>query len=405
MAVVRPLAAVRYDPARVGDLARVVAPPYDVISPAQQAALYDASPYNVVRLILAREADRAATAAATLRAWLDAGVLRQDGEPGLYVYVQTFRLPDGAVQRREGIICRLGLEEFASGVVRPHERTFPGPKADRLALLRATAANLSPIFGLYAQPGVALRDWLGPVTDMPPVIDIRRENGDTDRLWRVTDAAAIARVQAALAPHTMFIADGHHRYETALNYWKEQGRPESASCVLAFVANMDQEGLVILPTHRLVRAPLALDAASLAARLTDRFVVEPLPARPRVAGEIDCVLPDRRLRLRARPGTAAGLRDVPEIVRGLDLSLLHGAILEPLLHVRPEALAFTHDDAEATRAVETGAAAAAFLLNAPSLAEVRAVCLAGELMPEKSTYFYPKLASGLVFSPVGPPWV
>ena len=406
MAVVRPLMGVRYDAARVGDVGRVVAPPYDVISPAQQEALHDASPYNVVRLILSRDADRAATAAATLRQWLDAGVLRRDPEPGVYVYVQSFRLPDGSTRRREGVICRLGLEEFASGVVRPHERTFPGPKADRLALLRATGANLSAIFGLYAAPGASLATWLGPVTDAPPIVDIVRPDGDADRLWRVTDPAAITRLMAGIQSQTVFIADGHHRYETALAYWKERGRPAEASSVLAFLANMDQDGLVILPTHRLVRGPLALAADALARRLAERFVVEPLPpGRARVAGEIDCVLPDRRLRLRARPNVGELLAQVPAAVRGLDLSVLHGAILEPLLGVRPDQLAFTHDDDEALAAVAGGQAAAAFLLNAPSLAEVRAVCLAGELMPEKSTYFYPKLLSGLVIDLVGPPWV
>ena len=406
MAVVRPLHGVRYDPTQVGDLRQVVAPPYDVISPAEQAALYEQSPYNVVRLILPREADRATAAADTLGRWIEARLLRQDPEPAVYPYVQTFRLPDGTTRQREGILCRLGLEEFSSGVVRPHERTFPGPKADRLALLRATGANLSPVFGLYSRPGESVRTWLGSVTETRPLIDITRPDGDRDRVWRVTDAAAIGRVQAALASQTMFIADGHHRYESALAYWQERGRPEGASSVLAFVANMDQEGLVILPTHRLVRGSLALAPAVLVVRLAERFTVEPLPAgRARAAGELDCVLPDRRLRLRARPGTADALHDVPPAVRGLDLTLLHGAILEPLLHVRADALAFTHDDGEAIQAVEAGQAAAAFLLNAPSLAEVRAVCLAGELMPEKSTYFYPKVLSGLLFDLVGPPWV
>ena len=158
MAVVSPFRALRYDPARVGDLAPVVAPPYDVISPAQQEALYARSPYNVVRLILPREAARAEAAAATLRDWMASGVLARDREPALYFYSQEFSLKDGSRHRRDGVLCRLGLEEFGTGVVRPHERTFPGPKADQLALLRATGAYLSPIFGLYARPGERLRD-------------------------------------------------------------------------------------------------------------------------------------------------------------------------------------------------------------------------------------------------------
>jgi len=153
MAVVRPLAGWRYDPARVGDIGQVLAPPYDVITPAEQAELYARSPYNVIRLILPREAERGATAARTLREWIDAGILRPDPEPAVYLYSQQFSLPDGSTRRRDGLLCRLRLEDFASGVVRPHERTLPGPKADRLAILRATGANLSASSGSTTAPG------------------------------------------------------------------------------------------------------------------------------------------------------------------------------------------------------------------------------------------------------------
>ena len=222
----------------------------------------------------------------------------------------------------------------------------------------------------------------------------------------MTDASVIARVQAALAPETIIIADGHHRYETALAYRDQQPGNEAAGYVLTYLANMEEEGVVILPTHRLVRGPLGLDAAALEARLGESFVLEALdPRRRRVAGEIDCVLPARRLRLRAGPAARERLRGLPPVLRGLEVELLRRAILEPILDVRPEGLDFTHDDEEAIAAVEAGRAAVAFLLNPPSMAQVREVCLAGEVMPEKSTYFYPKLATGLVFSLVGPPWV
>ena len=403
MAVIAPLPALRYDRARVGDLRAVIAPPYDVISPAQQEALYARSPWNVVRLILARDPDRAAASARTLREWVAGGVLRRDGSPALYRYAQTFALPDGAVRTREGVICRLRLEDFSSGIVRPHERTLPGPKKDRLAVMRATGAHLSPIFGLYAAPGTRLADVLGPAA--APDVDVTEEGGERHRLWRITDAAAIARLQAALAPETIVIADGHHRYETALAYRDELGGAGSSGSVLAFLCSMDDPGLVVLPTHRLVRGPLSCPADALVERLGERFAVAPLPSAPRAGGEIDLLLPDRRLRLRAGPEAHAALAHLPAAVRGLDLSLLHGAILGPILGVEVDALAFTHDDAEAAAAVERGEAAAAFCLNAPTLAAVRAVCMAGELMPEKSTYFYPKLASGLVFDLVGPPWI
>ncbi len=401
MAVVRPFRALRYDPARVGDLGAVVAPPYDVISAAQREALYDRSPWNVVRLILPREAERAAAAAATLAAWTESGVLRRDPDPALYFYSQEFSLADGSRYTRDGVLCRLGLEEFSTGVVRPHERTFPGPKQDQLALLRATGAYLSPIFGLYARPDERLRD-VASVSG-PPLQEIVEDHGEVHRLWRLADPGAIARVTATLGPETIFIADGHHRYETGLAYRRERGAAGPDS-ILAFLSNMEEDGLVVLPTHRLLRVPLRLAPAAIDARLRDGFAVEPLAAgAPRPDGAIDVVLPDRRLRVRPREAALAAVRGLPPSVRALDVAVLHDALLGPVLGVQPGDLTFTHDDDEAVAEVAAGRSTAAFLLNPPSVAAVRAVCLAGELMPEKSTYFYPKLASGLVFDLAAPP--
>jgi uncharacterized protein (DUF1015 family) len=384
---VSPFRAVRYDASRVGGLAGVIAPPYDVISPAEQAALYERSPYNVVRLILARETPRAETAACALGEWVAARVLVRDVAPALYLYRQTFRPADGALR----------LETFASGVVRPHERTFPGPKADRLALLRATGAFLSPIFGLYA--GAALADVFAAAADAPPLEEVGDSGGETHRVWRIDDVETIARVAAALVPESILIADGHHRYETALAH-RDEGGPEF---VLAYLACMHDPGLVILPTHRLIPR-LPMDAGALASRLAGAFAVTPRPARaPRGPGEIDCVLPDRALRLRPLPATLARLETVPAPLRALDVTLFERAILEPILGLATRDLAFTHDDAEAEAAVPARAAAA-FLVNPPTIDAVRAVCLAGEVMPEKSTYFYPKLADGLVFDLFDPRW-
>lgn len=401
MAVVRPLRGLRYDPARIGDVGRVLAPPYDVISRAEQEELYGRSPHNVVRLILPKDADRGAAAGRQLREWIDARVLVPEESPAVYLYSQRFTLADGTSHRRDGVMCRLRLEDFASGVVRPHERTLPGPKADRLALFRATGANLSPIFGLYSRPGERVRDLLGGAALGNPAVDV----DGWHQLWPVTDAAAIARFQEALARETVFIADGHHRYETALVYRDENPGSEAARYVLAYLANMEEEGVVILPTHRLVPRPLRLAPDVLEGRLRETFDVVSSPHGKRRDEEIDVVLPDRRLRLTPRPEAAARLRGLPSAVATLDVALVHGAILEPLLGLSGEDLEFTHDDLEAIEAVERGRAHAAFLLNAPTLHEVRDVCLAGEVMPQKSTYFYPKLATGLVISLVGPPWV
>ena len=393
MAVVTPFQAVRYDAARVGGLEKVIAPPYDVISEAEQSALYDRSDYNVVRLILARETPRAAASARALAYWVASQVLVRDTEPALYLYRQTFALPAGGERTREGVLCRLQLETFASGVVRPHERTFPGPKADRLALLRATGGFLSPIFGLYAGAGVPLREVFARVAKAAPLEDVTAPNGEAHRVWRITDPSTIATVVETLRPESILIADGHHRYETALGFRDEGGPPH----VLACLADMHDPGLVILPTHRLVRGSLPMDVDTLEARLRESFAVEPWqPGTPRAAGEIDCILPDRKLRLRVSTGALARVAHLPAPLRALDVALFQHAILEPILGLQTHGLAFTHDDAEAIAAVPADASAA-FLVNPPSIDAVRAVCLAGEVMPEKSTYFYPKLADGLVF--------
>ena len=397
MAVVAPLTGLRYDPARVGDMADVLAPPYDVITPPEQAELYGRSPYNAVRLVLPREAERAAAAAQTLRAWVEERVLVPDREPSIYLYSQRFTLTDGSTRRRDGVLCRLRLENFASGVVRPHERTLPGPKADRLAIIRATGANLSAIFGLYARRGEPLRTLLDADDPGPPLVDV----SGWHQLWRITDARRIERFVAALARETILIADGHHRYETALAYRDEHPGIEPARWLLAYLANMEDEGVVILPTHRLVRTPVPAD---LEARLGASFAVRPAEGR-RAAGEIDCVLPARRLRLTPRPAALELLAGLPPVLRGLEVELLRRAILDPILGVDAGDLEFTHDDEEAVAAVASGRATAAFLVNAPTIAQMRDVCLAGEVMPEKSTYFHPKIASGLVYSLVGPPWV
>jgi len=402
MAVVAPFAGVRYDADVVGDMGAVLAPPYDVISEAEQAALYDRSPWNAVRLILARGEDRAARAAATLREWMKEGVLRVDEDPALYLYSQTFRLPDGREKRRDGVICRLRLEDFSSGVVRPHERTFPGPKQDRLALMRATGAYLSPIFGLYARPGETVRDLLGAAGG--PVVDAVGAGGGRHRLWRVTDAAPITRFQAALAAETIYIADGHHRYETGLAYRDERGGAGDSAWIMACLVNMEEEGLVVLPTHRLVKPERSVDAAALTSGFGGRFATEPLAdGTPRPDGVIDAILPGTTVRLRPAAGASDAVADLPEAVRDLEVTVLREAILTPL-GLTSEDLFFTHDDAEAREAVASGRAGAAFLMNPPNMAAIRRVCLSGEVMPEKSTYFFPKLADGLVADLVGPPW-
>src|SRR5262249_41482581 len=280
---------------------------------AEQAELHARSPHNVIRLILPKEADRGAAAARTLTAWIERGILVPDPSPAVYLYSQRFSLPDGSTRRRAGVLCRLRLEDFSSRVARPHERTLPGRKADRLAILRATGANLSAILGLYARPREPVRELLGGDAALgAPLIDV----SGWHQLWRITDQPAIDRFVRALAREPIVTAAGHHRYETALASRDEQPGNEAARWVLASLANMEEEGVVILPTHRLVRPPLRLAADALEARLRETFAVEPAGGR-RAAGEIECVLPHPRPPPPPPPAAAARLPQLPPAPRAL----------------------------------------------------------------------------------------
>jgi uncharacterized protein (DUF1015 family) len=412
----RPFRALHYDPARIGALADVIAPPYDVIDQAQLDRLYARSPYNVVRLILNRSADRYGAAATALADWRGRGVLVQDRDPALYYYVQDFSLSDGSARQRSGLMAAVRLEPFAAGNILPHERTFPSAKADRLKLMSACRANLSAIFGVYPQGRAALAPARGHAEAHPAWIDVA-DGGERHRVWRLTDPAAIDAVVGGLRTATVFIADGHHRYETALTY-RDQRRaagdtdPDAPhEFLLMYLCAMDDPGLVILPTHRMWRGPLPADWL---ARIEPHFEMEAVSGREvfaRLGRETDvgALALHRKgathlLRLRASAAVLVDrvLATVHPVVRRLDVSILDGFLLGHVLGIdcaragQDGLLAYTHDDGQALEAAERGEAAAAFLLRAPRMAEVEAACRAGQTMPQKSTYFFPKLQTGLV---------
>ena len=426
MPIVRPFHGILYDPAFVGPIDRVVAPPYDVISPEQQNRLYEMSPYNVIRLDLSRERDRYASASRLFREWRREGALRQDARPAIYAMSQAYRLQDGAERVRWGFFARLRLEEFSTGKVMPHEKTLEGPKTDRLELQRACRANLSSIFGIYSAPRWTLRDALESALGAPPLFDVSDASGVRNALWRIDDPRAHRMLLEHLESRAVYIADGHHRYETALRYRDERraerGRRDGDDVfdyILAFLSNMDEPGLTVLPTHRLLRE-LPVSAERLQRDLEGPFSVEALSRAEEEAwlsrvkspdpGErrIGVVLRDldRLLILRAADGENDSRLRGSTALRRLDVTLLHGLVLEGPssllgLDVHDEAhaggLVYVKEEQEAIRRVHDGEFAAAFLLNATRVEEVRAVCEAGETMPEKSTYFYPKLLTGLVF--------
>jgi len=428
MVMLRPFRPLRYNAQAVGNLAAVVAPPYDVISDAYRDTLYARSAHNVVRLILNRDADRYAAAAALLHEWRKSGVLLQDAQPALCYYVEDFTLPDGAARQRAGIIAAVRLESFDSGDIRPHERTFARAKADRMSLLQACRTNLSPIFGLYADQHAALAPARHAAASRPADIDLRDDSGERHRLWLLTDPTDIAAIREALAAESVVIADGHHRYETALAYRDYRRADRTApdaddaeapyNFILMYLTSMSDPGLVILPTHRVLVAGLQGEPAKLAERLRRLFRLTPFAASARaefkaalrrssghfgvaVAGSEQLFL----AHLDDVAGAEAYLSQLAAEVRRLDVAVLDRVILRGLLEIdctqaaQAGRLTYTHDDDSALDAVQHGAQAA-FLINPPRMEDVVAVCAAGETMPEKSTYFFPKLLTGLVFHPL-----
>jgi uncharacterized protein (DUF1015 family) len=384
--------------------ARFYAPPYDVISPDERQRLMDADPHNVVHLILPESHERAGE---LLRRWRDEGVLVRDDRPALYGLAQRFTGPDGRERVRHGVIGALDLQPYGPGL-RPHERTHQGPKADRLRIMEETRANLSPVFVAYDDPEGRVD--LGPLFAAPVVCEVEAA-GAANRLHRLEDDGVVGALHAALAPLPGVIADGHHRYETALAYARSHADIPAARRILAFCAPFQDAGMVIFPTHRLIREIDPDRRAALDAYLADGgpFRVDEvddaqaaLDAAPADATALALVEPGRArlLTVADRRAVAAALPDRDSSVHRLDTAVLDALLLSGPLGLEHGddhgTLVFQPDAAAAVDAVQRGEAALAFLLRPPTAAAVRAIAEAGEVMPPKSTYFYPKLPTGLV---------
>ena len=417
MADVQPLRALHYDPSVVGALADVVAPPYDVIDAGQRAALIARSPFNVVAVDLPRgDPDPYASARELFESWQLQGALVRDGEPALWAHTQDYSGPDGQALTRRGFFCRVRIEEYGPGRVRPHERTHPGPKEDRLRLTRATRANISPIFSLYSDPSHAAWDALAPATREVPWGEVADSDGTVHRLWRVSEPAAIAAVQAATRDAELLIADGHHRYETMQAYAQEIGGEGDHRYILMCLVALEDPGLTVFPTHRLVRGMDDARRSALAQALQRDFartevpieqLAPPAGGAPLQLGYID----DRdertyRLTLKDQAIADAVLGGHGEAYRRLDTGVLEALLLKGALGLSDEdishfnGLFYARDTAEAVAMVRSGEYQAAFLMRPTPVAQVRDVAAAGENMPPKSTYFFPKLLTGLLFNPL-----
>ncbi len=416
MAEIAPLRALHYDPEVAGPLHDLWAPPYDVIDAEYRAELAARSPHNAVRIDLPEGEDPYASAAAELARWREEGAVVQDDEPAIWALEQAYRGPDGRGLVRRGLFCRVRVENYGAGRIRPHERTHPGPKEDRLRLTRATEANLSPIFSLFADAEGTVADALTGGRAGEPWAEVTDDDGNAHRLWRVADPALVARVTEGIAPAELLIADGHHRYETARVYAEEAGT-EAAGWVLMCLVALEDPGLTVFPTHRLVRDTTPAQQEALAAALRRDWEIEevaedelvPAPAadgRVRI-GYVDAHFQTPyRLTLRDPATAAAALPDRAEPYRRLDTAVTEALLLKGPLELTDEridhldGLGYARDTTQAIELVRRGEYDLGLFMGPTPVERIAEVAAAGESMPPKSTYFFPKILTGLLFNPL-----
>ena len=416
MAEIEPLQALHYNLAKTGGLEPVIAPPYDVIDAEERKDLASRSPYNVVSIDLPQGSDPYEQAAEEFMAWKADGVLERDARPAWWVLSQDYTGPDGQQRTRTGFFARVRVEEYGAGRIRPHERTHPGPKEDRLRLTRATKANLSPIFALFDDSSGEARAALESAADRPPWGEATDEDGTVNRLWRIDDEGTIAEVQSALKPAELLIADGHHRYETARVYAEEIGGEGPHRYVLMCLVALQDPGLTVFPTHRLVRGLGSAKQEELADVIRRDFEIEALAEPGRLVptpdtsvriGYIDghfrkpfmLALKDQRIADGALEGHS-------EPYRHLDTAVLEALILKGTLGMTDEAidhlegLGYARDLDEALKLIYDAEYEAGFFMAPIPVQRIQAVAAAGESMPPKSTYFFPKVPTGLLFNPL-----
>ena len=423
----QPFKAWRYNTERV-NVSTVLAPPYDVISPAKQQKLYDNSPFNCIRLILNKK-DPADTdqsnaytrARDTFQAWQGQGVLVQDREPCFYVYRQTFKDPvTHSTKNRFALLGRVRLEPFDKGIIVPHEKTLSGPKVDRMKLLRTVQTNFSPVFGLYMDKGFEVRSIIQDPMNSNPVFEAEDDDKIVHTLWAVEDPDILAKLHKALQPKKVYIADGHHRYETALEYARQQREEQCSSDKVIFpfdymymaLVSFDDPGFIVLPTHRIV-TKLGMTGGEAIRRLAEYFKVEKVSLAKlkdmtasydqegRVFGMVldeGCFL---LTMIDKEKANARMVQGKPSIWYDLNVNVLAHLIFAELLGLTEDrwegVLKFEHTVDGAVAPLEKGEAEAVFLLQPPKVEMLEKMGAVNERMPQKSTYFYPKLATGLVF--------
>ncbi len=422
MAEIQPFKAIHYNTEVVKNLSKVVAPPYDVINKEQQKELFDRDPNNIIKLDLNPSADPYPEAAKELQRMLKEKALVVDSEPAVYPCMQTFQTQDDKKVTRRGFISWIKLEPFEAGVVLPHEHTLSGPKMDRLKLMTATKASFSQIFSLYGDPGKKLEKEYDKLVKTKPFLEADQD-GVNNRIYRITDAATLKLFHDLFKNMPVYIADGHHRYETALEYQKQMKAKnskhtgkEAYNYIMMYFTNIFDSGLVVYPTHRILHSIAGFDANKMmsAVKTNFEFTAKPdigsLASSLLSAGEhaYGLILPEKKyflMKLKSGSDVLAIVKEnVPAPVKRLDVTLLHDFVLTQTLGISKEAqekklnINYTIDMHEVDAAVQAGKGQLGFILNSTKVEQVKEVADAKAVMPQKSTYFYPKLLSGLLLS-------
>lgn len=442
MAEIKPFRAILYNKYRLGGLEMVTAPPYDVISPELQHDLYSRHPKNVVRLILGKSLcddspanDKYTRARYNFSKWMEESALIRDTTPSIYYYTQTYRSVDGAELTRKGFIALSKLEELGTGKIHAHEQTFAGPKADRLKLMEACQANFSCIFSLYSEPGFTINRKLDAVTrDVEPTFEVVDDENILNRVWSIDDPAVIESVVRTMEGKDLFIADGHHRYESALNYRRlmvERAKgstgKEPFNYVMMYFSNMEDEGMTIGPTHRIIHSIEPFENEAFLKECRKYFDIKELPYNadnePEVRGRLLAALQSAGdglsafgmrlqgtqvyyiLTLKSTETMDAVFGDsIAGVFKNLDVIVLHELILSKILGItreaqeRQENIIYVKSSEDAVTAMQGETNQIVFFLNPTRIEQVKAVAEAGLVMPQKSTFFYPKLLTGLVMN-------
>ncbi len=425
MAEIKAFGALRFTE-KAGDISELCCPPYDIISEEQRLGYIAKNEHNIIRLELPREGENPySTAADVLKSWERDGIIACDEKDGVYIYEEKFSVK-GQNYAFKGIICRVKIEEFSKGVVLPHEETLSKAKQDRFNLFDATMCNFSQIYSLYKDEQGDTSKLISDLSKRAADQSFTDADGVTHSLWSVYDKEAVNTLVAQFAPRKLYIADGHHRYETSLNFrnhLRETGRAaEGDACdyVMMMLVDLDDKGLVVFPTHRIVRDLDRFDAAEILDKCGDYFNIDMLGGADEIQPMLDQKYADGKkavvmysgdkialMTLKSMSPLESMFPNASEALRGLDVTVLHSLILERVLKIDKENMAnqinltYTRDRQEALDWVNDGKANCCFIMNPTRVSEISAVATAGEKMPQKSTYFYPKLITGLVMNKFG----